>query len=85
MKAIVFCPHSALSVTYRTPREGPPSYLVWEPGKSYICMTAADVIKQTKYAKGTATGIALREWLKEHEKPEPEEPNPEKDEQNKLW
>ena len=70
MTAIVFRPHSALSVTYRTPREGPPSYLVWEPNKSYICLTAADVIKQTKYAKGTTTGIALREWLKDHEKPD---------------
>ena len=53
----------ALKIEYRRPREGPNSYLIWEPHKSYICMTGADVIKETKWTKGTATGAALREWI----------------------
>ena len=54
---------NALSVTYRKPREGPPSYLVWEPHKSYICLTKSDVLKAVKWPKYTATGRDLREWL----------------------
>ena len=54
----------ALMVEYRRAREGPNSFLVWEaPGRSYICMTGADVIRETKWTKGTETGIALREWI----------------------
>ena len=54
----------ALTVEYRKAREGPNSFLIWEaPGRSYICLTGADVIKQTKWTKGTATGAALREWI----------------------
>ena len=55
---------NVLKIEYRRPREGPNSYLIWEPHKSYICMTGADVIKETKWTKGTATGDALREWIK---------------------
>jgi hypothetical protein len=53
----------ALKIEYRRAREGPNSYLIWEPHKSYICMTGADVIRETKWTKGTATGAALREWI----------------------
>jgi len=53
----------ALTIEYRRAREGPNSYLVWEPHKSYICLTAEDVIKQTKWTRGTETGQRLREWL----------------------
>ena len=55
----------ALSVEYRRAREGPNSYLIWEPHKSYICLTAEDVIKQTKWGRSTETGLRLREWLSE--------------------
>ena len=54
----------ALKVEYRRAREGPNSFLVWEaPGRSYICMTGKDVIKQTKWTKGTETGASLRTWI----------------------
>ena len=53
----------ALWITYRKPREGPPSYLVYEPHASFICMTAEDVLSAVKWPKYTATGLALREWL----------------------
>ena len=56
----------ALRVTYRKPREGPPSYLVWEPNKSYICLTKTDVLKAVKWGN-TPTGAALREWMDEME------------------
>ena len=60
----------ALSIEYRYAREGPNSYLIWEaPGRSYICMTGKDVIKQTKWTKGTETGAALRAWIDEIEQP----------------
>ena len=55
----------ALSIEYRLAREGPNSYLVWQPHKSYICLTAEDVVKQTKWGRGTETGLRLREWLSE--------------------
>ena len=53
----------ALFVEYRKAREGPNTYLVWEPHKSYICMTGADVVRETKWTKGTETGAALRAWI----------------------
>lgn len=53
----------ALKIEYRRAREGPNSYLVWEPHKSYICMTGADVVTETKWTKGTETGAALRAWI----------------------
>ena len=54
----------ALKVEYRRAREGPNSFLVWEaPGRSYICMTGKDVIKQTRWTKGTETGASLRTWI----------------------
>ena len=57
----------ALSVTYRKPREGPPSYLVWVPHASFICLTRQDVLKAVKWPKYTPTGSALREWMDEME------------------
>ena len=54
----------ALKVEYRRPREGPNSFLVWEaPGRSYVCMTGKDVIKFTRWTKGTQTGDSLKTWI----------------------
>ena len=61
--ALKFERSGALFVEYRKAREGPNSYLVWEPHKSYICMTGQDVIRETKWTKGTETGAALRAWI----------------------
>ena len=61
--ALKFEKPGALMVEYRKAREGPNSFLIWEPHKSYICMTGQDVIRETKWTKGTATGAALREWI----------------------
>ena len=58
-----FIKPGALTVEYRRPREGPPNFLIWEPCKSYICLTPEQVLQQTKWGKGTETGIALRAWL----------------------
>ena len=54
---------AALWITYRKPREGPPSFLVYVPPASFICMTGSDVLKAVKWPKYTPTGTALREWL----------------------
>ena len=61
--ALKFERSGALFVEYRKAREGPNTYLVWEPHKSYICMTGADVVRETKWTKGTETGAALRAWI----------------------
>ena len=63
----------ALWITYRKPREGPPSYLVYVPPASFICMTASDVLKAVKWPKYTATGLALREWLQTLEENTPQD------------
>ena len=62
-----FVKPGSLSVEYRRAREGPNSFLVWQPHKSYICLTGKDVIKQTCWSKGTETGMALRAWIEEVE------------------
>ena len=67
----------ALQVTYRRPREGPNSFLIWEPHKSYICLDRAQVLKRTGWSKGTETGAALRAWLDEVESLSSPEPAPE--------
>ena len=67
MRASEFRRDGALTVQYRRPREGPPSYLVWEPGKTFICMDRSSLLKAVKWPKYTATGIKLREWLDEVE------------------
>ena len=60
---------------YRRPREGPPSFLVWKPDTSTICMTRKDLLRFVKWPVKTATGDALREWLNELEEAEaPEAP-----------
>ena len=74
MNIPVFLKHGALAIQYRKPREGPPSYLVWEPGKSYICMDRSSVLKAVKWPKYTRTGARLREWLDEVEQSTPQEP-----------
>ncbi len=63
----------ALLITYRKPREGPPSYLVYVPPASFICMTGKDVLKAVKWPKYTPTGAALREWLETIEEKTPQE------------
>ena len=58
-----FIKPGALTVEYRRAREGPNSYLVWEPHRSYICLNSDAVIKATKWSKSTQTGSSLRAWL----------------------
>ena len=71
MKPKEFRKPGALLVQYRRPREGPPSFLVWKPDTSTICMTRKDLLRFVKWPVKTATGDALREWLDELEKAEP--------------
>jgi|TARA_R100001460_G_scaffold7341_3_gene18825 hypothetical protein len=66
---------NALIVRYRHPREGPPSYLVWEPEKSYICLTREELLKAVRWPKFTSTGAALRQWIEEVEEQIPPEPH----------
>ena len=73
MRSSKFWREGALSVHFRRPREGPPSYLVWEPGKSYICLDRSSLLKAVKWPKYTATGTKLREWLDEVEQATPQE------------
>ena len=74
MKTSEFRREGALTIQYRRPREGPPSYLVWEPGKSFICMDRSSLLKAVKWPKYTATGAKLRDWLDEVEQSTPQEP-----------
>lgn len=67
MRASEFRRDGALTVQFRRPREGPPSYLVWVPGKSFICLDRSSLLKAVKWPKYTSTGIKLREWLDEVE------------------
>ena len=67
----------ALKVTYRRPREGPNSFLVWEPHKSYICLDRAQVLKRTGWSKSTQTGASLRAWLDAIEVQDTPTPEPE--------
>ena len=76
MKTSEFRKDGALAVQYRRPREGPPSYLVWEPGKSFICMDRSSLLKAVKWPKYTETGTKLREWLDEVENSTPQETEP---------
>ena len=62
-ETLQFIKPGALTIHYRRAREGPNSYLVWEPNRSYICLTKEAVLKATKWGKGTETGLALRAWL----------------------
>ena len=73
MKSSKFCREGALTVEFRRPREGPPSYLVWEPGKSYICLDRSSLLKAVKWPKYTQTGARLREWLDGVEQETPQE------------
>ena len=74
MRASEFRRDGALTVQFRRPREGPASYLVWEPGKSYICMDRSSLLKAVKWPKYTQTGAQLRKWLDEVEESTPQEP-----------
>ena len=73
MKTSEFRRSDALWVQYRRPREGPASYLVWEPGKSYICMDSKAVLRAVKWPKYTPTGAELRAWMEEVEESTPQE------------
>ena len=73
MNIPVFLKQNAIAIQYRRPREGPPSFLVWEPGKSYICMDRSSLLKAVKWPKYTQTGTRLREWLDEVEQSTPQE------------
>jgi hypothetical protein len=73
MKTSEFRRDGALTIQYRRPREGPPSYLVWEPGKSYICLDRSSLLRAVKWPKYTQTGARLREWLDEVEEKTPQE------------
>ena len=73
MKTSEFRRSDALLVRYRKPREGPASYLVYEPGKSFICMTSKDVLKAVKWPRYTPTGAELRAWMEEVEQSTPQE------------
>ena len=73
MRASEFRRDGALTVQFRRPREGPASYLVWEPGKSYICLDRSSLLKAVKWPKYTATGTKLREWLDGVEQETPQE------------
>ena len=73
MRASEFRRDGALTVQFRRPREGPASYLVWEPGKSYICLDRSSLLKAVKWPKYTQTGARLREWLDEVENNTPQE------------
>lgn len=55
----------SLFVEYRRPREGPPSFLVYEPGKSFICLTSKELLRAVKWPKYTPTGAKLRQWIEE--------------------
>ena len=63
MKSSEFRRDGALVVQFRKPREGPPSFLVWEPNASYICLDRSSLLKAVKWPKYTQTGTRLREWL----------------------
>ena len=73
MKTTEFRRSDALWIQYRRPREGPPNYLVYEPGKSFICMTSKDVLKAVKWPKYTPTGAELRAWMDEVEESTPQD------------
>ena len=53
----------ALQVTYRRPREGPSSFLIWMPNWSGIALTRKELLKKVNWSKSTQTGASLRTWL----------------------
>ena len=71
MKPKEFRKPGALFVQYRRPREGPPSFLVWMPGTSTICMDRKALLKHVKWPVKTQTGDELRAWLNELEAEKP--------------
>ena len=71
MKPREFRKPGALLVQYRKPREGPPSFLVWRPDSSTICMDRKALLTHIKWPVKTPTGDELREWLDELEAEEP--------------
>ena len=56
-----------LQVTWRQPREGPASFLIYTPGCSQIALTRKEVLKAARWPAKTPTGEALRQWLDEIE------------------
>jgi len=58
---------SDLQITWRQPREGPASFLVYTPGCSQIALTRKQVLKAARWPAKTETGDRLRAWLDEIE------------------
>jgi len=56
-----------LQITWRQPREGPASFLIYTPGCSQIALTRKEVLKAARWPAKTPTGEALRQWLDEIE------------------
>ena len=54
-----------LQITWRQPREGPASFLMYTPGCSQIALTRKEVLKAARWPAKTETGDRLRAWLDE--------------------
>ena len=54
-----------LQITWRQPREGPASFLIYTPGCSQIALTRTQVLKAARWPAKTETGDRLRAWLDE--------------------
>ena len=54
-----------LQITWRQPREGPASFLIYTPGCSQIALTRKEVLKAARWPAKTETGDRLRAWLDE--------------------
>ena len=67
MKPHRFEKGSDLQITWRQPREGPASFLIYTPGCSQIALTRKQVLKAARWPAKTPTGDALRQWLDEIE------------------
>ena len=67
MKPHRFEKGSDLQITWRQPREGPASFLIYTPGCSQIALTRKQVLKASQWPAKTETGDRLRAWLDEIE------------------
>ena len=67
MKPHRFQKGSDLQITWRQPREGPASFLIYTPGCSQIALTRKQVLKAARWPAKTETGDRLRAWLDEIE------------------
>ena len=67
MKPLRFEKGTDLQITWRQPREGPASFLIYTPGCSQIALTRKQVLKAARWPAKTETGDRLRAWLDEIE------------------